>query len=1068
MTATRIKLRRDTSANWTANNPILQVAEVGIVTDSASDSVKVKIGDGTSTWNTLAYFSPGVSSVLWGDLAGTLSDQTDLQNALDAKADESDLTNHTSNTSNPHSVTKSQVGLSNVDNTSDALKPVSSAQSSADAAVLSSAQSYADSLVVGLWDDRGTFNASVNAYPSSGGSGTAGAIKKGDIWTVSVAGTLPTAQVVEPGDTVRALLDGATNAQADWAILQNNIGYVPVASVAGTSNRITSTGGANPIIDISGSYVGQSSINTVGTLGSGVWNATPINDAYLSNKEVGTIYLEDFSAGSIAANYTVNGAGTFVVSGGSMAIGNGNGAYARYAILKNFLMASDRFELIAKYTVGDLNTAGIAFGIQSATRSFIVQLDTTTSASSVLKIQNGADNISGVLADFNTTMAVASGDKIEMYVEYTDNIIRVLCYNKTTPATLKWEYRVIEGESSISITEFTVGNVAVYSVGGNHTLTSFEQKDKNTYNPDYLWVGDSITKGYISKDAEFAYINRLRQEGLSIAKLACHSALASDYGVSAFINYINKINPKRIINFVGTNDVNTISAAQATINYDALVVLEKAAGYTVIHTTAMDRTGITSAINTFNASMKSTYTTDVIVDMNAAIGTSTSSALIDGTHPYVEGHKVIADTYKKYLNVRTQFLPRNYSDRSAKLFILNGSRLASAATFGTTDTQITTSGTAAFSDFSFNGYVNILKLTTMTSEIAYFSGRDTTKVNGLRRGLFGTTALSIASSTDSNIAVIFELKTRKDTVSTPYYQELVGANTDAGFIWNRTAWMATTDLYHFHMPTASSTTFRISSISDALIRFTRNATTDVSEFMFETYTAGSLDPNYRLRLGTDGIFIFTAGASSSNYVWSADSTRNFGVGTNTTIYRNTNGGANVTSQIFLDPARSVTAGFGYGLSTTDGFVFTQANGTRRIVGAIIKPVSISATAASEAMDLAIYTQTGGAAAAEIARFTGTGLLGIGIAPTKGYIEIKAGTTTKAPLVFTSGTNNTTAQAGGMEYDGTNLFFTRSGTTRENVVCASSANTVSPTAPNRTITINVNGTTYYLAAKTTND
>lgn len=41
------------------------------------------------------------------------------------------LTSHTSNTSNPHSVTKVQVGLGNVDNTSDASKPVSTAQQTA-------------------------------------------------------------------------------------------------------------------------------------------------------------------------------------------------------------------------------------------------------------------------------------------------------------------------------------------------------------------------------------------------------------------------------------------------------------------------------------------------------------------------------------------------------------------------------------------------------------------------------------------------------------------------------------------------------------------------------------------------------------------------------------------------------------------------------------------------------------------------------------------------------------------------------------------------------------------------
>lgn len=81
--------------------------------------------------------------------------------------------------------------------------------------------------VAGLYDDRGNFSAAGGAYPSSGGSGTAGAILKGDVWTISVGGTLPTGQVVEPGDLVRALQDTPGNTQANWAITQNNIGYVP-------------------------------------------------------------------------------------------------------------------------------------------------------------------------------------------------------------------------------------------------------------------------------------------------------------------------------------------------------------------------------------------------------------------------------------------------------------------------------------------------------------------------------------------------------------------------------------------------------------------------------------------------------------------------------------------------------------------------------------------------------------------------------------------------------------------------------------------------------------------------
>ncbi|HNA40289.1 MAG TPA: hypothetical protein PLR84_12335, partial [Chitinophagales bacterium] len=62
------------------------------------------------------------------------------------------LVNHLSNFSNPHNVTKAQVGLSNVDNTSDVNKPVSTAQSAADAVVLSTSESYTDAAITALKD----------------------------------------------------------------------------------------------------------------------------------------------------------------------------------------------------------------------------------------------------------------------------------------------------------------------------------------------------------------------------------------------------------------------------------------------------------------------------------------------------------------------------------------------------------------------------------------------------------------------------------------------------------------------------------------------------------------------------------------------------------------------------------------------------------------------------------------------------------------------------------------------------------------------------------------------------
>lgn len=43
-----------------------------------------------------------------------------------------------------------------------------------------------------------------------------------------------------------------------------------ITDVFGTADRITSTGGTAPIIDIAATYVGQASITTLGTVATGV------------------------------------------------------------------------------------------------------------------------------------------------------------------------------------------------------------------------------------------------------------------------------------------------------------------------------------------------------------------------------------------------------------------------------------------------------------------------------------------------------------------------------------------------------------------------------------------------------------------------------------------------------------------------------------------------------------------------------------------------------------------------------------------------------------------------------
>ena len=76
-----------------------------------------------------------------------LGKKLDTTTATSTYATQTSLTSHTSNTENPHSVTKAQVGLGNVDNTSDANKPISTATQTALNLKANSADVYTKSQV---------------------------------------------------------------------------------------------------------------------------------------------------------------------------------------------------------------------------------------------------------------------------------------------------------------------------------------------------------------------------------------------------------------------------------------------------------------------------------------------------------------------------------------------------------------------------------------------------------------------------------------------------------------------------------------------------------------------------------------------------------------------------------------------------------------------------------------------------------------------------------------------------------------------------------------------------------
>lgn len=128
-----------TEAEWIAQ--LATDAELALKADKATTYTKIEVDASLATKANTSSLAPVATSGDYTDLTNkptipVITGKADItyvdsQDASVASTAQSNLTAHTSNTSNPHGVTKAQVGLGNVDNTSDANKPISTAAAAA-------------------------------------------------------------------------------------------------------------------------------------------------------------------------------------------------------------------------------------------------------------------------------------------------------------------------------------------------------------------------------------------------------------------------------------------------------------------------------------------------------------------------------------------------------------------------------------------------------------------------------------------------------------------------------------------------------------------------------------------------------------------------------------------------------------------------------------------------------------------------------------------------------------------------------------------------------------------------
>lgn len=224
-------------------------------------------------------------TVTYANIAGDIYDNASATTALNAKADNTTVNNHIANTSNPHSVTKAQVGLGNVDNTSDLNKPISTAtQSALDgkqatisdlATIRSNAQAgKAASDTIATYGNIVTHNVSEFATAAQGAKADT-AVQPSDLATVATSGSYtdlsntPTIPTVNnstititqggvtkgsftlnqaSGDTIALDAGGGGSIDAIDNLTITKNGDDEIQAVA-TVNANTAAGATNPVYD---------------------------------------------------------------------------------------------------------------------------------------------------------------------------------------------------------------------------------------------------------------------------------------------------------------------------------------------------------------------------------------------------------------------------------------------------------------------------------------------------------------------------------------------------------------------------------------------------------------------------------------------------------------------------------------------------------------------------------------------------------------------------------------------------------------------------------------------------
>jgi hypothetical protein len=575
--AVQLQLRRGSAAQWTAANTLLAQGELGLETDTA----KLKIGDGSTAWTSLAYYTAGSAAVTsvngyTGVVVLTASDISGLGTIASQAASNVTITGGSITGITDLAIADGGTGASTASGArtnlglvigTDVLAPNGSAASLTSFPTFNQNTTGTASNVTGTVaianggtgaTTAGAALTALGAYAASNPSGytsNTGTVTSVAALTLGTTGTDVSSTVANgtttPAITLNIPTASATNrgalSAADWTTF-NSKGSGTVTSVTGTS-PVVSSGGATPAISLASGYgdtqnpFASKTANFVlaapnGTAGAPTFRAIVAADIPTLNQNTtgtasnvtGTVAIANGGTGATTRQAAMDALAGAVTSGQYL---RGDGT----DVVMSSIQAADVPTLNQNTTGTAANVTGtvaVANGGTGATTAsgartnlgLVIGTDVLApngSAASLTSFPTFNQNTTGTASNVTGTVAIANGG--------TGQTTAVAAFDALSPTTTKGDLIVSDGTDNVRLAvgtnafvltaDSTQASGVKWAAASGGGLTGFTAAE-STAAPNATVYVDSLTASAASTNADVAFV--AKGTGATLAQVPTSTA----------------------------------------------------------------------------------------------------------------------------------------------------------------------------------------------------------------------------------------------------------------------------------------------------------------------------------------------------------------------------------------------------------------------------------------------------------------------------------------------------------------------------------------------------------------